>query len=108
MSLLARLVLCECPRCAQNSSAPAHKYLIWECTTRDRRFFTFTCTQCGTPVAKECPPVIEKLLVAEGVPRRLFALPLEMDDPERRDPRPLSVDDQLDLSLAIAEWGVAS
>lgn len=105
---MARLVICECPVCAADSAAPAHKYLIWECTTRDRRFFTFTCLSCGTPVAKDCPPTVEKVLVAEGVPRKLFALPLEVDDLQRRNPVPLSADDQLDLMLAISAWGVAS
>lgn len=106
---MAKTVIAECPVCAADSAAPPHKYLMWECTTNKRPlFFTFTCTHCGTPVAKDCPPIIESLLTANGVPRRLYALPLEMNDPQRRDPRPLSIDDQLDLALAISEWGVAS
>ena len=105
---MAKTVIAECPVCAADSAAPAHHYLIWVCTTRDRKFFTFTCQKCGTPVAKDCPPVIESLLSSSGVPRKLYALPLEMNDPQRRDPRPLSIDDRLDLALAISEWGVAS
>lgn len=108
VNLMARMVICECPVCAADSRAPAHHYLIWVCTTRNHKFFTFTCQKCGTPVAKDCPPVIENLLAAEGVPRKLYAQPLEVDDPQRRDRRPLSVDDALDLSLAISAWGVAS
>jgi hypothetical protein len=108
VELMARKIAVECPVCAANSAAPPHKYLIWVCTTRDHKFFTFTCQECGTPVAKRCPPVVEALLTAEGVARKLYAQPKEIDDPQRRDQRPLSVDDQLDLSLAISEWGVAS
>lgn len=89
--------------------APPHKYLIWLCRNRPfKNFYTYTCQRCQTPVADECPPLTEKWLAAQGVPKRYYDWDAELDDKQRATGPALTWDDVLDLHLALPTWGVAS
>ena len=102
------MVEAQCPACGRNVKRPATEFVLWLCMSRpDRNFYTFTCPACGTPVAKRCDRVVEKLLSRVGVRRRPYRLPLEIDDPQRANPLPLSPDDHLDLLNEIAAWDAA-
>lgn len=95
----------RCPNCEQATKIPVHHVRLNRCTNRKGRdYYSWRCPNCDTPVAKPADLHIVALLTAAGVASLLYALPLELDDPQRKGAAPLTIDDALDFTLALQAW----
>ena len=93
------IVRATCPTCGDVELKPADLELRI-CSTPAFSIYVFSCTTCDTLVAKPAADHrIVTLLSSVGVPMVRWDLPAELE--ETHEGPPLSLDDLIDLRLAL-------
>jgi hypothetical protein len=94
------IVKATCPTCGDVELAPADLELRICTTTSSASTYNFTCTECEKVIVKAAADQrIVTLLTSVGVPTMTWELPAEMF--ETHDGPPLTLDDLIDLRLAL-------
>ena len=94
------IVKATCPTCGDVELTPADLELRICSTTTDASTYLFTCTECEKVVVKSASDHrIVTLLTSVGVPTITWELPAELQ--ETHDGPPLTLDDLIDLRLAL-------
>ncbi len=93
------IVKATCPTCGDIELAPPDLELRI-CSAPAASTYVFTCTVCVKVIAKSaCDGRIVTLLTSVGVPTVHWELPAELT--ETHDGPPLTLDDLIDLRLAL-------
>ena len=94
------IVKATCPSCGDIELAPADLELRVCATSSDASTYHFTCTECENVIVKSASDSrIVTLLASVGVPTVHWELPAELS--ETHDGPPLTLDDLIDLRLAL-------
>jgi hypothetical protein len=89
-----------CPSCGA-ITCEVTRFELWLCAQGAASSYGFTCPRCAKRVSRHAGDDAIQILISKGVRPRAFELPAEML--EAHDGPPITIDDVLDLHLALEQ-----
>lgn len=89
-----------CPTCGTVECSP-EIFELGVCDHKPASWYAFRCPVCSERIQKPAEERVIELLIAEGVTPHLWNMPAELR--ETHDGPPLTLDDLLDLHLALED-----